>query len=127
MVEKTIAKLVKKPVWIYKTIDAYRKIETPEYVEKVINYTQTIERPVVFEEFSGFNVAVDTENHSENRETVTITHDVLRPIVKEIPMTTIKHVFRPVTSTVEVENVIIEKLNTVKNATKVVETAKYID
>lgn len=51
----------------------------------------------------------------------------MRPTVKEIPLTTVKHLIKTVDSTVEVENVIIEKLTTVKNATKVVETAKFID
>ena len=40
-------------------------VETPEYVEKVVNYTQIHENPVVFEEFSGFNVKVDTANITE--------------------------------------------------------------
>lgn len=65
MVEKSIAKVIKKPVYIYKDVDAYRKVETPEYVEKVVNYTQIHENPVVFEEFSGFNVKVDTANITE--------------------------------------------------------------
>ena len=51
----------------------------------------------------------------------------MRPTVKEIPMTTVKHLIKTVDSTVEMENIIIERLRTVKNATKVVETAKMVD
>lgn len=42
-------------------------------------------------------------------------------------MTTVKHLIKTVDSTVEMENIIIERLRTVKNATKVVETAKMVD